>query len=111
MRMKRASTFRLYRSGIGSFPFSQCSLREVIKTDPLRRAARDWWVFARARGISGGNPVTPEALDLLMEVFSRGLMVKGLTFHVGSQCTNFEHYVQALQLPARIIRETETRAE
>jgi ornithine decarboxylase len=51
-----------------------------------------------------------EAVDLILEAFSMGLVVEGLSFHVGSQCTNFENYIQALQLSANIIRETETRA-
>ena len=37
-----------------------------------------------------------------------GLVVEGLSFHVGSQCTNFENYVQALHLSENIISETET---
>jgi ornithine decarboxylase len=51
-----------------------------------------------------------EAVDLIVEAFKLGLVVEGLSFHVGSQCTNFENYVQALQLSANIIREAETRA-
>jgi ornithine decarboxylase len=51
-----------------------------------------------------------EAVDLIAEAFASGLVVEGLSFHVGSQCTNFENYVQALQLSANIIREAETRA-
>jgi ornithine decarboxylase len=51
-----------------------------------------------------------EAVDLIVEAFNMGLVVEGLSFHVGSQCTNFENYVQALQLSANIIREAETRA-
>jgi ornithine decarboxylase len=51
-----------------------------------------------------------EAVDLIAEAFRLGLVVEGLSFHVGSQCTNFENYVQALQLSANIIREAETRA-
>jgi len=51
-----------------------------------------------------------EAVDLIVEAFSLGLVVEGLSFHVGSQCTNFENYVQALQLSANIIKEAETRA-
>ena len=50
-----------------------------------------------------------EAVDLIADAFSMGLVVEGLSFHVGSQCTNFENYVQALQLSANIIRETEER--
>jgi ornithine decarboxylase len=51
-----------------------------------------------------------EAADLIVEAFNMGLTVEGLSFHVGSQCTNFENYVQALQLSANIIHETETRS-
>jgi ornithine decarboxylase len=51
-----------------------------------------------------------EAADLIVEAFNMGLIVEGLSFHVGSQCTNFENYVQALQLSANIIKEAETRA-
>jgi len=50
-----------------------------------------------------------EAVDLIAEAFDRGLVVEGLSFHVGSQCTNFENYFQALQLAANIIDETLTR--
>ncbi len=50
-----------------------------------------------------------EAVDLIIEAFNMGLVVEGLSFHVGSQCTNFENYMQALQLSANIIKEVETR--
>jgi ornithine decarboxylase len=50
-----------------------------------------------------------EAVDLIVAAFDMGLIVEGLSFHVGSQCTNFENYVQALQLSADIINEVETR--
>ncbi len=50
-----------------------------------------------------------EAVDLILEAFNMGLVVEGLSFHVGSQCTNFENYVQALQLSANIIKEAESR--
>jgi ornithine decarboxylase len=55
----------------------------------------------------GANP--GEAVDLIAAAFAAGLVVEGLSFHVGSQCTNFENYIQALSLSANIIRETETR--
>src|SRR5512136_1442282 len=51
-----------------------------------------------------------EAVDLIMTAFEAGLVVEGLSFHVGSQCTNFENYVTALQLSSDIINEVETRA-
>jgi len=50
-----------------------------------------------------------EAVDLIVQAFGLGLVVEGLSFHVGSQCTNFENYMQALQLSANIISEVETR--
>jgi ornithine decarboxylase len=50
-----------------------------------------------------------EAVDLIAEAFAFGLEVEGLSFHVGSQCTNFENYFQALQLSANILQETLTR--
>jgi ornithine decarboxylase len=50
-----------------------------------------------------------EAVDLIMAAFDCGLEVEGLSFHVGSQCTNFENYVTALQLSSDIINEVETR--
>jgi ornithine decarboxylase len=52
-----------------------------------------------------------EAVDLIAEAFALGLVVEGLSFHVGSQCTNFENYMQALQLSANIIEEAETRLD
>ncbi len=55
----------------------------------------------------GANP--GEAVDLIDEAFKLGLVVEGISFHVGSQCTNFENYAQALQLSANIFKEAESR--
>ena len=52
-----------------------------------------------------------EAVDLIEEAFGMDLIVEGLSFHVGSQCTNFENYMQALQLSANIIDEAESRLD
>lgn len=46
-----------------------------------------------------------EAVDLIQKAFDSGLVVEGLSFHVGSQCTNFENYVQALNLAASLFKE------
>ncbi len=46
-----------------------------------------------------------EAADLIDIAFKAGLVVEGLSFHVGSQTTNFENYVQALNLAASIFKE------
>jgi len=50
-----------------------------------------------------------EAVDLIDESFKAGLVVEGLSFHVGSQCNNFENYMQAIQLAASILKESESR--
>jgi len=50
-----------------------------------------------------------EAVDLILEAFKIGLVVEGLSFHVGSQCNNFENYMQALQLSSSILKESESR--
>ena len=50
-----------------------------------------------------------EAVDLILEADKQGLVVEGISFHVGSQTTNFENYVQALSLTASIFKEAEGR--
>jgi len=50
-----------------------------------------------------------EAVDLILAAFKLGLTVEGLSFHVGSQCTNFENFVQALNLAAAIMKESRSR--
>ncbi|MFH1093768.1 MAG: type III PLP-dependent enzyme, partial [Candidatus Omnitrophota bacterium] len=50
-----------------------------------------------------------EAVDLILEALKAGLVVEGISFHVGSQCNNFENYMQALQLSASIFKESESR--
>ena len=46
-----------------------------------------------------------EAVDLIEAAFNAGLVVEGLSFHVGSQCTNFQNYVQALGIADSIFKE------
>jgi ornithine decarboxylase len=50
-----------------------------------------------------------EALDLIFEAVNAGLTVAGLSFHVGSQTTNFENYMQAINLAALIFKEVKAR--
>ncbi len=50
-----------------------------------------------------------EAVDLIEEAFRAGLVVEGLSFHVGSQCTNFENFVQALNIAAAVMGEAKIR--
>jgi ornithine decarboxylase len=46
-----------------------------------------------------------EAADLIKQVFDLGLTVEGLSFHVGSQCTNFDNYASALQITSEIFND------
>src|SRR5579862_3242287 len=55
----------------------------------------------------GCNP--GEAVDLILAAFKLGLVVEGLSFHVGSQCTNFENFVQALNGAAAVMKESKSR--
>ncbi len=50
-----------------------------------------------------------EAVDMILEADRLGLTVEGLSFHVGSQTTNFENYVQAINLSANIYKEARDR--
>jgi ornithine decarboxylase len=50
-----------------------------------------------------------EAVDLILEADRAGLTVEGLSFHVGSQTTNFDNYVQAINLAAGIYQEARGR--
>jgi ornithine decarboxylase len=46
-----------------------------------------------------------EAVDLIEAAFHAGLSVEGLSFHVGSQCTNYQNYVQALSIADSLFKE------
>ncbi len=50
-----------------------------------------------------------EAVDLILEAAKAGLAIEGLSFHVGSQTTNFENYVQAINLAANVFAEAKER--
>jgi len=50
-----------------------------------------------------------EALELIFEAVNAGLTVAGLSFHVGSQTTNFENYMQAINMAALIFKEVKER--
>ncbi len=51
----------------------------------------------------GADPGT--SVEMIETAHSLGLVVEGLSFHVGSQTTNFENYIQALNIAAGIIAE------
>jgi ornithine decarboxylase len=46
-----------------------------------------------------------DAAHLIQEAFEAGLVVEGLSFHVGSQCTNFDNYTAALTITSDIFRD------
>ncbi|MFA7235729.1 MAG: type III PLP-dependent enzyme [Phycisphaeraceae bacterium] len=50
-----------------------------------------------------------EAVDLIAAAHDQGLVVEGLSFHVGSQCTNFQNYVQALSMASGVLEEAHSR--
>lgn len=50
-----------------------------------------------------------EAVDLILAALKLGLVVEGLSFHVGSQCTNFENFVQAFNTAAAVMKESRER--
>jgi len=43
-----------------------------------------------------------DAYNLIKQAFDLGLVVEGLSFHVGSQCTNFDNYSSALVIASEI---------
>ena len=51
----------------------------------------------------GAEPA--DASNLIKKAFDSGLKVEGLSFHVGSQCTNFENYIVALSIISEIFNE------
>ncbi|MEI7551592.1 MAG: type III PLP-dependent enzyme [Verrucomicrobiota bacterium] len=50
-----------------------------------------------------------EAVDMILAADRAGLTVEGISFHVGSQTTNFQNYVQALNLTAGVFKEAKDR--
>ena len=52
----------------------------------------------------GAEPA--DGFNLIKEAFDMGLSVEGLSFHVGSQCTNFDNYTAALELTSELLNES-----
>jgi ornithine decarboxylase len=46
-----------------------------------------------------------DADSLIRQAFDAGLVVEGLSFHVGSQCTNFDNYTSALAITSEIFHD------
>jgi len=47
-----------------------------------------------------------DAYNLIKKAFDYGLVVEGLSFHVGSQCTNFDNYTVALQITSELFNDS-----
>lgn len=91
------------------------NLNELKK---IRRFAPHAGVVLRLRVPNTGSMVelsskfgcdAGEAVDLVLAAFDMGLVVEGLSFHVGSQCTNFQNFVQALNMAAAVMKESRDR--
>jgi ornithine decarboxylase len=91
------------------------NLRELQK---IRQYAPQAGVVLRLRVPNTGSMVElsskfgcapGEAVDLILAAFQLGLVVEGISFHVGSQCTNFQNFVQALDISAAVMREAKSR--
>lgn len=50
-----------------------------------------------------------QVVPMLLKAKSLGLKPEGISFHVGSQCTNFESYQRAFEQGARIVRVAKER--
>jgi ornithine decarboxylase len=50
-----------------------------------------------------------DASNLIKKAFDLGLVVEGLSFHVGSQCTNFDNYTAALTITSEIFQDSRKR--
>jgi len=46
-----------------------------------------------------------DAQQLIEQAYDMGLKVEGVSFHVGSQCTNFDNYTVALDIAATILHD------
>jgi len=55
----------------------------------------------------GADPA--DAASLIKQAYDCGLVVEGLSFHVGSQCVNFENYTAALQITSDIMNDSRSK--
>jgi ornithine decarboxylase len=46
-----------------------------------------------------------DAQQLIQQAFDMGLKVEGVSFHVGSQCTNFDNYTVALEIASTVLND------
>jgi ornithine decarboxylase len=89
-----------------------------IELHKIRQFAPNAGVIVRLRVPNTGSMVElsskfgcdpGDAVDLIDEASKIGVSVEGLSFHVGSQCTNFLNFVQALNTAAAVRTEAQSR--
>jgi ornithine decarboxylase len=73
----------------------------------LRVKVPDTGSVVEMGGKFGASP--GEAVSLIEEACHLGLRVEGVSFHVGSQCTNFTNYVDAFSITASIFEEAKKK--
>jgi ornithine decarboxylase len=90
----------------------------ALELEKIRKYAPNAGVVLRLRVPNTGSMVElsskfgcdpGEAVDLIQRAHQLGLVVEGLSFHVGSQCTNFENFVQSLNVAAAVMEEARNR--
>lgn len=87
-------------------------IRKIAKYAPnaglaLRLKVANTGAMVELSSKFGASP--GEAVDLILAAVEAGLVVEGLSFHVGSQTTNFENFVQAINLAANVFKEARER--
>lgn len=87
-------------------------IRKIAKYSPnaglaLRLKVANTGAMVELSSKFGASP--GEAVDLILEADKAGLIVEGLSFHVGSQTTNYDNYVQAINLAANVFKEAKDR--
>jgi len=82
--------------------------------DKIKQHAPDAGLILRLRVPNTGSMVElsskfgcdpGDAVGLIEAAFGMGLVVEGVSFHVGSQCTRVENYIEALEIASIIARD------
>ena len=95
-----------YKMGVDLFVFdSEAELRKLAILAPKSRVLLRLSVGNEGSlfpmGLKFGAPAE-QALSLMQEALNQGLLPHGLAFHVGSQCTRKETWLEALETSSRV---------
>jgi ornithine decarboxylase len=86
--------------------------------DKIKRHCPDAGLICRLKVQNAGSMVElsskfgvvpGDAPDLIERAFKLGLVVEGISFHVGSQCCNIDNYLNALEASAEVFRQVLSR--